>query len=135
MNKKEKEELRKGKIPFEAICERREELWQDLNADLIKEGDEFVKELDILTEIMKTVTDKKSGWYLYEGGLIYLIKSYQTSYGYDWDVCIEYIPIKNLKSLEKDFTAENYEVEQVTIQHENWFKELKKVDVEIKIKK
>jgi len=67
--------------------------------------------------------------------LIYLIKSYQRCYGDEWDVYIEYIPIKNLESFEKDFTDKNYEAEQVTIQHKNWFKELEKVDVEIKIKK
>ena len=135
MNKKEKENLRKGKILFEQICKR---FWEiDITINPYKDDvldPEFYDEYWMLNDIMRKVTDKRSGWYLYNGELILLIKSSQHEYN-EWDVLLEYVSIKDLQELKKEYPHKNYEVEQVTIQHENWFKELKKVDVEIKIKK
>jgi len=88
----------------------------------------------MLNDIMRKVTDKRSGWYLYNGELILLIKSSQHEYN-EWDVLLEYISTEDSQELKKEYPHKNYEAEQVTIQHENWFKELKKVDVEVTIKK
>lgn len=131
MNKKEKEELRKGKISYEQAIKRFDELFKN-DFEIPKE---FEEEAQFLRVIISKIMKNKSGWYLYNGELIYLLDSDHGIDGYEELINIKYIPVKNLESLEKDFTDKNYEVEWGEIQYIDWFKELKKVNVEIKIKK
>ena len=93
------------------------------------------EECDFLSDILKYFTEGKNGWYTLNDQLVYVVNTYQEADStHAWYIRVEYIPLENMKKVDKEFNGKNYEIEYEEICPNEFFEELKPVKVEIKIK-